>query len=77
MTPMMEVRVSLLQNWGYSTSPSFSGNRGIESANVEHGVANSTLCLNEARKAGQFSVFDARTATWETDRSLRVLCDPN
>ena len=60
-----------------TNDPNDGSNRGIESANVEHGVANSTLCLNEARKAGQFSVFDARAGTWENDRSLRVLCDPN
>ena len=52
-------------------------NRGIESANVEYGSANNTLCLNEARKAGEFSVFNARAGQWENDRSLRILCDPN
>ena len=52
-------------------------NRGVESANVEYNVVNNTICLNDARKAGEFSVFYARAGSWENDRSLRVLCDPN
>ena len=51
--------------------------RGIESANVEYNVVNNTICFNDARKAGEFLVFNARTGSWENDRSLRVLCDPN
>ena len=50
--------------------------QGIESANVEYGVVNRTISLNEARQAGEFLVFDSRTGSWENDRSLRVLCDP-
>ena len=49
--------------------------RGIESANVEYGMVNKTVCLNEARQAGKFIVFNSRMGSWENDRSLRVLCD--
>ena len=51
-------------------------NRGMESANVEYGVVNNTLCFNEARRAGMFLVFNGEDGQWDTDRSLRVLCDP-
>ena len=57
------------------TNNSNVGTKGIESANVEFTVTNKTVCLNEARQAGKFLVFNARTGSWENDRSLRVLCD--
>ena len=61
-----------------TNDPDDGNNRGIESANVEYGViVNETLCLNEARLAGEFSVYNAQAGTWKIDRSLRVLCDPN
>ena len=64
-------------NWVVTNDPQNGNNRGIESPNVEYGFANNSLCLNEARKAGEFMVFNARAGVWENDRSVRVLCDPN
>ena len=60
-----------------TNNPNDGTSQGIESANVEYGVVNRTICLNEARQAGEFLVFNSRTGSWENDRSLRVLCDPN
>ena len=37
--------------------------QGIESANVEYGVVNKPICLNEARQAGEFLVFNSRTGS--------------
>ena len=51
------------------TNNSNVGTKGIESANVEFTVTNKTVCLNEARQAGKFLVFNARTGSWENDRS--------
>ena len=64
-------------NWVVTNNPRDGSSRGIESAHVENGVANNTICLNNARQAGEFLVFNSRTGSWENDRSLRVLCDPN
>ena len=64
-------------NWVMTNNPNDGSSRGIESANVEYNVVNNTMCLNEARKAGQFRVFNAGTGLWENDRSLRMLCDPD
>ena len=64
-------------NWVVTNNPNDGTSRGIESANVEYGAVNRTICLNEARQAGEFLVFNSRTGSWENDRSLRVLCDPN
>ena len=57
-------------NWVVTNDPTNGSNRGIESPNVEYGVANNSLCLNEARKEGEFSVFNARAGAWENDRSV-------
>lgn len=64
-------------NWVITNDPQDGSNRGIESANVEYGVVNNTLCFNHARKAGEFSVFNGPAGSWQNDRSLRVLCDPS
>ena len=44
-------------NWVVTNNPNDGTSRGIESANVEYGVVNRTICLNEARQAGEFLVF--------------------
>lgn len=64
-------------NWVVTNRINDGSNRGIESANVEYGVTNHTMCFNDARNAGEFRVFNSRTGVWENDRSIRVLCDPN
>ena len=33
---------------------------------------NNTMCFNEARQAGEFSVWNGQAGTWQTDRSLYV-----
>lgn len=63
-------------NWVVTNSQRDGSSRGIESPNVEFGYANDTVCLNDARKSGEFQVFNSRSGFWENDRSLRVLCDP-
>ena len=64
-------------NWVVTNNPNDGTSRGIETANMEFRVVNRAICLNEARQAGEFLVFNSRTGSWENDRSLRVLCDPN
>ena len=64
-------------NWVVTNNINDGTSRGIESPNVEYGYANSTICLNHARNEGEFRVFNAGTGSWENDRSLRILCDPN
>lgn len=66
-------------NWVVTNDADDGNNRGIESANVEYGktlLVNNTVCFNEARKAGEFSVWNGEAQNWQIDRSVRVLCDP-